>query len=66
MFKVWFTNFHYFSANESETLEGARLVCRRAGFQAQVYSPKGEIVATYCPMAGWRELEQPKVSDRAA
>lgn len=56
MFKVWFTNFGYFSADESGTLKGAYLVCRQAGFQAQVYSPGGSIVATYCPMTGWRKV----------
>jgi hypothetical protein len=56
MFKVWFTNFGYFSVDECSALEGAHRVCRRAGFQAQVYSPDGNVVATFCPMAGWREV----------
>lgn len=45
----------YFSTDESGTLEGANLVCSRAGFQAQVYSPNGNVVATYCPLARWRK-----------
>ena len=56
MLKVWFTNFGYFSAHESGTLEDAHHLCRRAGFQAQVYSPSGSVVATYCPLAGWRKV----------
>lgn len=53
MFRVFFVNFGYYSQNEGRTLEEAREICRRAGFQARV-DRDGETVATWCPLAGWR------------
>jgi len=54
MWKVFFTNFGWFSARESETVERAVRVARDAGFQCQIYSPQGQVVATWCPIGGLR------------
>ena len=51
MFKVFFINFGYYSANESDTLEGAKKIARKAGFQSRI-EHNGTIVATFCPMNG--------------
>jgi hypothetical protein len=58
MWKVFFINFGWFSARESKTIEKAKRVARDAGFQSAIYSPEGEIVATFCPMAGMRYLDR--------
>ncbi len=55
MFKVHFTNFGYYSANERETLEEAKKVARKAGFQSTIHDPSGEQVASFCPIAGLRD-----------
>lgn len=54
MWKVYFTNLGWFSSREGNTVEQATRIARDAGFQAQIYSPAGEIVATFCPSAGLR------------
>ncbi len=56
MFKVFFTNFGYYSANERPTLEEAKVVARKAGFQSSITSPEGKVVASYCPLLGMREM----------
>lgn len=53
MFKVWFVNFGYYSANEASTLEEAKMLCKRAGFQSTVEDSEGNTVASYCPISGW-------------
>lgn len=53
MYKVYFVNFGYYSANESATLEGARDIARKAGFQSRVDGPDGRPVASWCPIGGW-------------
>jgi hypothetical protein len=58
MWKVFFINFGWFSARESNNVEQAVRVARDAGFQSQIYSPQGEIVATYCPLAGLRYVDR--------
>jgi hypothetical protein len=54
MFRVFFTNFGYFSQDGGATEEDARAIAKRAGFQSQITNPQGDIVATYCPLAGFR------------
>jgi hypothetical protein len=56
-YRVHFTNFHYYSANEAETLDGARRIAKDADFQATVEF-NGETVASYHPDHGWLNLEQ--------
>ena len=62
VFRVYFTNFDYYSANEAETLDKAKDIARRAGFQSQIvayaYSgaPTGETVMTFCPMVGFTPI----------
>lgn len=52
MYKVFFINFGYASANEGKSLDEAIKIARRAGFQSTIYSPEATIVATYCPISG--------------
>ena len=52
-FRIFLTNFGYYSQEEPDTLDGAKDVCRRAGFQATV-EQNGKTVATYCPLWGFR------------
>jgi len=54
MFKVWYSNFRYFSQDEWETFEDAVRHARQGGFQASIY--KGDhLVASFCPIAGVRK-----------
>lgn len=55
MFRIFFTNFGYYSQHEGRTLDEAREICRRACFQASVVRD-GVTVATYCPISGFRDL----------
>lgn len=54
-FRVYFTNFQYYSARECDTLEGARKVARDAGFQS-VIEENGSAVASFCPIGGFRTI----------
>jgi hypothetical protein len=54
MWRVFFVNFGYFSANEGKSVEEAVKIARRAGFDAQIYSPSEQIVATYDVIGGLR------------
>jgi hypothetical protein len=57
MFKIHFVNFGYDSVNESETLEGAKKICQKAGFQSVVIDKETNVtVASYCPISGFRKL----------
>jgi hypothetical protein len=58
MWKVYFCNFWYFSANEGRDLKEAVAIAKRAGFSSQIYDPSSEIVATWCPMVGLRMLDR--------
>lgn len=51
-YRIYFTNFQYFSYNEAPTLDEAIKAARSAGFQSSIYSPDNEIVASYCPIGG--------------
>lgn len=55
MYRVWFVNFGYASANEGRTLEEARKIAKKAGFQSSILGPDGTVVATYDPIAGFQE-----------
>jgi hypothetical protein len=53
MYRIYFINFGYFSQNESETLEGAKKIAKKAGFQSSILAPDGEIDASFCPISGF-------------
>jgi hypothetical protein len=57
-YKIFFTNFGYFSSNEGESIEHAISLARNAGFQSVVYSPEEKAVASYCPIAGARQSRE--------
>jgi hypothetical protein len=54
MFRVFFVNHNYFSQNEGRTLEQAKEIARKAGFEAAVYNDYNEVVAIFCPISGFR------------
>ncbi len=68
MYKVFFVNFGYYSANVAGTLDEAKAVCRKAGFQSVVedHTQNGAMVASYCPIAGWKLITQVKLVQRVA
>lgn len=53
MFRIYFINFGYYSANEAADLVGAKKIAQTAGFQSRVEDANGDVVATYCPAFGW-------------
>ena len=54
MYRVFFVNFGYFSQNESASFEEACLIAKRAGFEAAIYNPAGEVCATWSVFGGVR------------
>lgn len=54
MYRVYFVNFRYFSQHEAQSLDGAKSIARRAGFESVIYSPEDEPVMSFCPMIGFR------------
>ena len=55
MYRIWFVNFGYYSANESDTFEKIRSFARQAGFEARI-EKDGKPVAVYSPEFGLRIL----------
>jgi hypothetical protein len=53
-FRVYFTNFDYCSQHEGKTLDEAREIAQKAGFQASILDPQGNVVASWCPIAGFK------------
>lgn len=51
MFRVYFTNFQYYSQNEGKTLEEAIQIAKQAGFDACIVQ-NGNIVATWSILGG--------------
>lgn len=63
MYKVFFINFGYYSANESETVEQAKSVARAAGYQCHI-EKDGDVILSYMPGAGFRVWYPDKPSSR--
>jgi len=61
MYKVYFINFQYYSANESSSFEEAKNIAKKAGFQSTI-EYNGTIVASYCPMLGWTYFVEQKTA----
>lgn len=57
MYKIHFTNFNYYSANEVETLDEAKKIAKDADFQSTIQY-NGMIVGSYHPDYGWVNYEQ--------
>lgn len=53
VYRVYFTNFGYYSSNVSSTEDGARKVAKLAGYQASI-EKDGKVFLSYCPSAGFR------------
>lgn len=55
MYKVYFVNFNYDSANKPSTIEEAKKVAKQAGFQSIVIKEENdEVVGSFDPIIGWR------------
>lgn len=57
MYKIFFSNFDYYSVNTSDTIEGAKKIARAAGFDS-VIELNGEAVCTYSGVFGFVNLNQ--------
>lgn len=57
MYRIFFSNFNYYSANTSETIEGAKKIARAAGFDS-VIELDGEAVCTYSGGFGFRNMHE--------
>lgn len=55
MFKVYFYNFGYYSANEGSSLDEAKAIAKKAYFQATIIDPNGERVLCFCPIRGFHK-----------
>lgn len=55
MYKVYFYNFGYYSQNTGNTLEEAKEIARKAGFQSTIYDPNDELVMSYCVINGFKK-----------
>lgn len=62
-YKVFFTNFGYYSANESETEAGARKIAVAAGYQCHI-ELDGAPVLSYAPGVGFRTWYPDRPSTR--
>lgn len=65
MFRVFFSNFGYYSQYEGKTLDEAKSICRKACFQARI-EENGVLVATYCPLAGFRNYRLSPQTEQAS
>lgn len=57
-YKVYFINFSYYSDNCSDTLEGAKKIAVKAGFQSQIEKHDDnhkEVVLVYSATTGFRK-----------
>ncbi len=55
VFRVYFINFGYYSANETSNLDDAKKIAKTACFQS-VIECDGTQVASYCPLRGFNSL----------
>lgn len=58
MFKIYLTNFGYFTGASHATLEAAIAACKAACFEVQVYDSNDELVATWSPIGGTRSYKR--------
>lgn len=58
MFRVFYSNFGYFSGSEFETLEEAFAHARKTGFQSTIYKDFDTLVGSWCPLAGEKTFRQ--------
>ena len=55
MFRIWYTNFQYFSQNEFPSIEEAKEYVKSKSFDCLVYLNDAP-VASYSYFGGWRDL----------
>ena len=60
MYKVYFSNFYYYSVNISETIEGAKIIAKKAGFDS-VIELNGEAICTYSTLYGFINVNAPEI-----
>jgi hypothetical protein len=52
-YRVYFINQDRYSVREGKDLEAAKQIARNAGFQARIENDSGDVIGTYCPLAGY-------------
>lgn len=60
MYKIYFTNFYYYSANTASNLKDAKDIARKAGFDS-VIELDGEPVCTYSGPLGFVNVHAPEI-----
>jgi hypothetical protein len=53
MFKIFFINFGYSASKAGETLEEAKKIARKAGFESRIETEDGTCVGTWSPISGY-------------
>lgn len=56
MYKIYFNNFNYYSANTPDTLKEAKEITRRTGFDS-IIELDGQAVCTYSNAFGFVNME---------
>jgi hypothetical protein len=54
-YRIYFTNFGYYSQDEFDSLELAQVYARSKSFQSQIVFD-GVTVMTWCPISGFRSM----------
>ncbi len=57
VYKIFFSNFNYYSANESDTIIGAKKIAKAAGFDS-IIEEDGYAVCTYSAGFGFCNLHE--------
>lgn len=57
MFRIYFINHGYWAHEEPETIEVAKEIARKAGFEATIYSGSRPVLA-FSPIGGFRALDR--------
>ena len=61
IYKIYFPNFNWHSANESNTFLGAKKIAREAGFDS-IIELNGEAVCTYSVIDGFVNVSDPVIN----
>lgn len=60
MYKIYFSNFNYYSANTASNLKDAKEFARKAGFDS-IIELDGEPVCTYSAVFGFVNVHTPEI-----
>jgi hypothetical protein len=54
-FRIYFINFQYYSSNEGDTMEEAKVIAKNAGFESRI-EEDGSPTIGFSPIYGFRKL----------